>query len=113
MERGEIYLVVNPPNDPRPARPFLVVSRDAFLKVPYSTVACVPIYSTIQGLETEVPLDVENGLKDRSGARCDEVTSVQRRLLRTLVGRASSVQMERITVALALALAIPQGVKGP
>lgn len=106
MRRGEVYRVPNPPNDARRARVYVVVSRNEFLNVRYSKAVCVPIYSTIQGLGTEVIFDVSNGLKHMSAARCDEVTSLPRPILRDVIGSASAAQLRELSRALALALQI-------
>ena len=40
MRRGELYRVRRPPGDPKPARVFVVVSRQALIESTYSTVVC-------------------------------------------------------------------------
>ncbi len=106
MRRGELYLVPTSANDPRRARVYVIVSRDQFLLANYSLAACVPVYSTIMGLGTEVLFDVSNGLKHVSAARCDEVTSIQRAVLRDFVGYSSERQLVQLSRALAVALQI-------
>lgn len=106
MRRGELYRVAHPQHDPRPARIFVVVSRQPFLDVRYSSAACVPVYTTIQGIDTEVILDENNGLKHRSAARCDEVTSLPRAVLTDFVGTVSESQLRELSAAVALALDI-------
>ena len=106
MRRGDLYRVPSPLDDPRRARVYVVISRDQFLSARYSMAACVPIYSSVMGLETEVIFDVANGLKHLSAARCDEVTSVQRSVLRDFIGFASEAQLTELSRALAIALGI-------
>ena len=106
MRRGDLYRVARPENDPRPARIYVVVSRDAFLEVAYSSAACVPVYSTVHGLETEVLLDERNGLKRLSAARCDEVTSLPRSRLTDFIGTATPSQVNELATALAVAFSI-------
>lgn len=72
----------------------------------YSSAACVPVYATIQGVDTEVILDENNGLKRRSAARCDEVTSLSRAALTDFVGTVSESQLRQLSAAVALALDI-------
>ena len=106
MRRGELYRVTHPTNDTRNARVFIVASRNRFLEANYSTATCVPVYSTVQGLETEILLDERNGLKHRSAGRCDDLQRVARRDLRTFVGALSQSQLQQLSRALAHALDI-------
>lgn len=96
----------HPPGDVWSSRIYLVVSREEFLAVKYSSAVCVPVYTTIAGIDTEVILDESNGLKHRSAARCDEVTSVSRALLTDYLGMISVDQSRLLSRALALALSI-------
>jgi len=106
LRRGELYRISNPPRDVRNSRIYLVVSRDEFLSVLFSSAGCVPVYTTIAGIETEVILDEANGLKNRSVARCDEATSVPRALLTDYLGTISREQNVELSRALARALQI-------
>ncbi|GMV86032.1 MAG: hypothetical protein AMXMBFR80_18870 [Dehalococcoidia bacterium] len=106
MQRGELYRVVHPPGDPRPARVYLVVSRDGFLDARHSTAMVVPVYSAFHGLETEVLVDETFGLKQSSSLHCDEVMSVRRTLLRDFVGLLPPEKMREVNRALAIALDI-------
>lgn len=114
MQRGDLYRTRTPVTDPRPSRAYVVVSRDEFLRVPCPTVVCVPIYSTVHGLATEVIFDSVNGLGHTSAARCDEVTSVPRAVLRDFVGAATPSQLQQLSCALAVALNIaPRDLTAP
>ena len=42
MRRGDLYRVRRPPSDPRPARVFVVVSRQVLLDSKFSTAVCAP-----------------------------------------------------------------------
>lgn len=106
MQRGELYIAGNITGDPRRERVVLVVSRQRFIESGYSKVACVPIYSTRGGLETEVALGPDEGLKHDCAARCDEVLSVLKRDLRRHVGTLSDEKLRRVSRALAIALDI-------
>lgn len=103
MERGEIYRSTAPDDDPRRMRIYVVVSRPEFLLSRYTTAICVPVYSTIAGLDTEVVFDERNGLKFPSAARCDEITSVRRDRLTQFLGRATSEQLLQLARAVAAA----------
>src|ERR1700730_6118782 len=45
MRRGELYRVRRPPGDPKPARVFVVVSRQPLIDSTYSTVICAPVFT--------------------------------------------------------------------
>ncbi len=107
MERGDIYLAAPLGRDPRKRRPFVVVSRKELIQSSYSSILCVPIYSSANGLETEVLLGPSAGIKHVSFARCDEITSVDRRSLTRFAGRVPVEEMRRIHRALLVALDIP------
>jgi mRNA-degrading endonuclease toxin of MazEF toxin-antitoxin module len=66
----------------------------------------VPVYSSAQGLATEVALDETNGLKHPSAARCDELQRILRSDLRNFVGTLSVEQTRQMGRALAIALEI-------
>ena len=106
MRRGELYRVVDVQGDPRRARVVLVVSRQRFIDSTYSKVACVPVYSTFGGLESEVRVGPEAGLKHDSALRADEVLSVGKSQFRQQVGTASAETMRAVGRALAVALDI-------
>ena len=93
MKRGELYLVKKPGGgDPKKQRVFVVVSRQGLLDTPYSTVICAPIYSSYHGLETQVLVGEEEGLKDQSAIHCDNLASIPRKVVRARFppGRRSS-----------------------
>lgn len=106
VRRGELYRVPAVPNDPRPSRVYLVVSRDGFLAARHSTVMVVPVYSAAHGLETEVTIDEGVGLKHASALHCDEIMSLKRSLLRDYVGSLPPEVMRDVNRALAIALDI-------
>jgi mRNA interferase MazF len=57
------------------ARPVLVLTRAAVR--PYlSRVTVAPITTTIRGLSTEVPVDVQNGLDEPSVVSCDNIATI-------------------------------------
>jgi mRNA interferase MazF len=106
MLRGELYLGVAPEPDPRRQRVYLLVSRQALMDSKYSSVVCIPVYSTRSGAPTEVHIGPEQGLKVASALRCDEMTSVQKRDLKRLIARLSTDKMREVNRAMAIALAI-------
>lgn len=106
LRRGEIYWLEPPPADPRRFRAFVVVSRPAFLSVPYSTVICAPIYSRFSGVASEIAVGVESGLKWPSYVRCDELMSLPRARLTRYLGALSPDSVDALDRALAIALGL-------
>jgi len=77
MKRGDVYLVKKPSSgDPKKRRAFVVVSRQILVDSKYATVICAPIYSTISGLSTQVPVGVPEGLQHESAIHCDNLVSL-------------------------------------
>jgi mRNA interferase MazF len=106
LERGEIYLTAPNPPDLRRRRAFVVVSRPELIASRYSSVVCVPLYTSFVGIPTEVALDEHSGLKRLSYARCDELTSVPRTRLSEFVGRVPAEKLSELGRAMAVALDI-------
>ena len=51
----------------------MVVSRQALLESRFSTVMCAPIYTSREGLSTQVAVGAGEGLKHESSVHCDEL----------------------------------------
>jgi mRNA interferase MazF len=56
-------------------RPVLILTRD-LVRPHLATVTVAPITTTVRGLSTEVPVNVENGLAGYSVVSCDNVTTI-------------------------------------
>ena len=107
MKRGELYLVKKPGGgDPKKQRVFVVVSRQGLLDTPYSTVICAPIYSSYHGLETQVLVGEEEGLKDQSAIHCDNLASIPRKVLTDRKGTLSTEKTQQLDDALGVALGL-------
>lgn len=77
MKRGELYRVAHPSaRDPKRSRVFVVVSRQVVIESRFSTVICAPVYLAYDGLSTQVPIGVDEGLKHESSIHCDELVSL-------------------------------------
>ncbi|MGE3075785.1 MAG: type II toxin-antitoxin system PemK/MazF family toxin [Dehalococcoidia bacterium] len=96
----------DPPDDPKRSRLFVVANQNRFLETPYSTATCIPVYSSIHGLPTELILNESNGLKLPSAARCDELHRILRKDLYLYIGSLSDAQLVELSRALAIALEI-------
>lgn len=107
VSRGELYRVVKPTkSDPKNFRVFVVVGRRAVIESSYSTVICAPVYSNCLGLETEVEVGIDEGLKHHSCIRCDELFSLHKSALTNYVGRLSDAKMSELNKALRICLEI-------
>ena len=107
VSRGELYRVVKPTKiDPRTFRVCVVVGRRAVIESSYSTVICAPVYSNCLGLETEIEVGIDEGLKHHSCIRCDELFSLHKSALTNYVGRLSDAKMSELNKALRICLEI-------
>ncbi len=108
MNRGELYRVAKPSAlDPKKYRVFVVVSRYALIQSRFSTVICAPVYSSHEGLFTQVPIGIDEGLKHDSSIHCDELVSLPKSALVHYIGMLSPEKMMALNEALRLALEIP------
>ena len=105
MSRGELYLVrKSGSHDPKRQRVFVVVSRQALVNTRFSSVICAPVYSRHDGLTTQVPIGINEGLKSDSSIHCDELVSLPKTLLTRYVGRLSQSKTNELNRALLTAL---------
>jgi mRNA interferase MazF len=107
VKRGELYRVVHPSaRDPKKFRVFVVVSRQVLMDSRFSTVICAPVYSTHDGLATQVLVGVDEGLKHDSSIHCDELVSLPKSALTHFIGTLSPAKMQSLNHALRIALDI-------
>jgi len=107
VRRGEVYLVSHPSSsDPRRQRAFVVVSRQLLIDSRFSTVVCAPVYSSNDGLCTQVPVGPEEGLKHASSVHCDELVSLPKARLANYLGALSAGKLALLEGALKEALDI-------
>ncbi|MFW6139511.1 MAG: type II toxin-antitoxin system PemK/MazF family toxin [Spirochaetota bacterium] len=105
MKRGELYRVYKAlKQDPKKYRVFVVVSRQVLIDSKFSTVICAPIYSSYEGISTQVPLGIENGLKHSCSIHCDELVSIPKRALTDYIGTLSTDKLTLLNNALSIAL---------
>ena len=107
MKRGELYRVRRPPGDSKPARVFVVVSRQPLIDSTFSTVVCAPIFSQYHGLPTQVSVGIAEGLKHESGIQCDGLMSLEKSRLSDYVGDLTFDKLRELDDALLVALALP------
>lgn len=112
MRRGELYRVRRPAGDAKPARTFVIVSRQALIDSNFSAVICAPIFSERHGLPTQVSVGIGEGLKHDSAIQCDGLMSIEKSRLTDYVGELSDAKQAEVAKALQVALALPT-VKSP
>src|SRR5258708_15187873 len=109
MRRGELYRVRRPPGNPKPARVFVIVSRQALIDSTYSTVVCAPVFTHWHGLPTQVSVNTAEGLKHESAIQCDGLMSLEKSRLTDYVGELAGVKLRELDGALLVALGLPTG----
>jgi mRNA interferase MazF len=105
MKRGDMYLLRHPGGgDPKKQRVMTVVSRQTVVDSRFPTVVCAPVFTSGHGLETEVSVGPEDGLKH--GVCCDGLVSIPKSRLTDFVGSLSPEKLSRLSHALRIALDI-------
>jgi mRNA interferase MazF len=104
VRRGELYRVYKPGGDPKLFRVFVVVSRQVLIDSKFSTVVCAPVFTSGQGLSTQVAVGPEQGLKHPSWIMCDNLVSLQKSDLTDFLGSLSRSKMGELNRALKVAL---------
>jgi mRNA interferase MazF len=85
---------------------FVVASRQVLIDSRHATVICAPVFSSYDGLATQVEVGIEAGLKHDSAVHCDELVSLSKTVLTDYVGSLSDAQLARLRSALLIALDI-------
>jgi mRNA interferase MazF len=107
MKRGELYRVsLGSKTDTKKQRVYVIVSRQELIDSAYSTLICAPVYTNYEGLSTQVPVGVEEGLKHPSAIRCDELISILKLRLNDYVGMLPEKKLDELSQALSIALDI-------
>jgi mRNA interferase MazF len=105
VKRGELYRVKRPTKlDPKGFRIFVIVSRQDCIESNYKSVICAAIYTNRNGLESEVNVGIDDGLKHESAIRCDELLSIPKYNLTHFIGSLSEQRIAELNQALKIAL---------
>ena len=104
MKRGDLYRVHKPHGDPKPHRVFVIVSRQVLIESRFSTVICTPVFTTGEGLSTEVAVGPAEGLKHPSWIMCDNLVSLRRADLTQYIGSMPKTKIAELSAALKMAL---------
>jgi mRNA interferase MazF len=106
VKRGDLYRVAHPSaRDPKRFRVFVVVGRQVVIDSRFSTVICAPVYTTHDGLSTQVLVGEDEGLKHDSSIHCDELVSLPKSALTNYIGTLSPQKIQALK-ALRIALDI-------
>jgi mRNA interferase MazF len=107
VKRADLYRVHKPTrDDPKRSRVFVVVSRQVAIDSKFSTAICAPVYTSYDGLSTQVPLGIAEGLKHESSIHCDELVSISKSILTDFIGRLSPAKLRELDDSLAIALGL-------
>jgi len=107
VKRGELYRVAHPSHDPKRFRVFVIVSRGALIDSRFSTVICAPVYTTHDGLASQVAVGSDEGLKHDSSIHCDGLVSLPKSVLTHFIGTLSPSKVQAMNHALRVALDLP------
>jgi len=108
VKRGELYRVAHPSNDPKKFRVFVIVSRRALIDSRFSTVICAPVYTSYDGLASQVAAGVDEGLKHESSIHCDGLVSLPKSVLTNYIGMLPPDKLAALDFALRIALDLPE-----
>lgn len=104
MKRGELYRVFKAGGDPKRYRIFAIVSRSALIDSRFSTVLCAPVFTSGEGLSTQVAIGPGEGIKHPSCIMCDNLLSIRKSELKDYVGALSNPKLTELDEALKMAL---------
>lgn len=106
MRRGDLYRVRRPGGDPKRSRVFVVVSRQVLIESGYATVICAPVFTSGEGLATQIAIGEREGLKHPSWITCDNLVSLPKTELTHYVGALSAAKLQSLNGALTIALGL-------
>ncbi|HKY61058.1 MAG TPA: type II toxin-antitoxin system PemK/MazF family toxin [Gemmatimonadota bacterium] len=107
MRRGELYRVRRPGGDPKRHRVFVIVSRQVLIDSRFSTVICAPIFTSGEGLASQVAVGPNEGLRTSSWIMCDNLISMVKSELTDFVGSLGPPKLAELNRALRIALDLP------
>jgi mRNA interferase MazF len=105
VRRGESYRVKRPSSrDPKKFRVFVIVSRQVLIDSRFSTIICAPVYTSYENLSTQVPVGIDEGLKQDSSIHCDELVSLPKSMLTNFISKLPDEKIKLLDKALKAAL---------
>jgi mRNA interferase MazF len=106
VKRGDLYRVYKPGDDPKRYRTYVVVSRPILIESKFSTVVCAPVFTSGEGLSTQVAIGQDEGMKHASFITCDNLVSIRKTDLSHYVAALSKSKLTELDRALKMALAL-------
>jgi len=107
MKRGELYRVsFGSQTDTKKQRVYVIVSRQELIDSAYSTLICAPVYTSYEGLSTQVEIGINEGLKHECAIRCDELISILKSRLTDYIGMLSDEKLDKLGTALVIAVGL-------
>lgn len=106
MSRGDLYRVRRPGGEAKRARVFVVVSRSGLIRSSFPTVICAPSHTARHGIQTEVAVGVNEGLKHDSSVQCDALVSLPKSVLTDFVGALPTDKIRALDAALCVAIGV-------
>jgi mRNA interferase MazF len=103
MRRGEVRWYSSQEPDKR--RPVLILARDSAIRF-LNALTVAPITTTIRDIPSEVSLSAEDGLLTDCAANMDNIRTVPKRKLGSLIAHLSSERMEEVNQAISFALGL-------
>jgi mRNA interferase MazF len=107
LKRGEVWSVAGGPDYAGKPRPVVIVQDDSFSETASISI-CGFTTTDIGPAEFRVPVehDASNGLRQRSWAMADKITTVHRGKLGERLGRLSPADMRRLSRAMLVFLGL-------
>ncbi len=106
MKRGDVYRTHKPDGDPKRHRICVIVSRQALIDSNFSTVVCAPVFSSGEGISTQVAVGVDEGMKHESWIICDNLRSLPKAYLKQFLGSLAPSKLAEVDEALKVALGL-------
>jgi mRNA interferase MazF len=103
VKRGELYRVHKPGGE-KQYRVFVVVSRQVLIDSMFSSVICAPVFSSGEGLSTQVGVGPDEGLKHPSWIMCDNLVSLRKTDLTNFLGSLPRSKLSELNRSLKMAL---------
>lgn len=100
IEQGDIWLVEEPDQKPRPC---LVLTRASVLPV-LTSLTVAPLTRTARGIPSELQVGPADGVRVESVASFDNVTTVHRAYFTRLLGRVAQTRWHEVCDAMRVAI---------
>lgn len=101
MRRGEVWWADM--SKPQGKRPVVLLSRDAAYRF-RAAVTVAPVTRRIRSIPVEVRLGPEDGMPDECVVNLDNITTINKRLIKTRIATLSPARMSQVKAAIDFAL---------